>query len=250
MEQVFKEFFTAIKEKISSPFFRYFSISWILWNWKFIYFLFFVDEKLFFEEFKILKFTYLIENSFYEGFWWWWFFLLFPILSALFFIFIFPWFNKFFLESHIWTIWKESDIKMDHRRKIKKNDLEIAEVKLEEKKIEEKILKEENKIKKEKQSSLTEEEKWDKDFNDFIKNSASTSFPTVMRIIYENNGFNFGNSLRLKWNIIAIFDSYWLILSEEKRKDVIWSSELSFRITDKWKYFWKKYQVLKMLDDF
>ena len=90
----------------------------------------------------------------------------------------------------------------------------------------------------------------DESFNDFIKNSASTSFPTVMRIIYENNGFNFGNSLRLKWNIIAIFDSYWLILSEEKRKDVIWSSELSFRITDKWKYFWKKYQVLKMLDDF
>ncbi|HBA45444.1 TPA: hypothetical protein DEG21_02705 [Patescibacteria group bacterium] len=69
MEKIITEIFTAFKEKISSPFFRYFTISWILWNYKFVYFIAFLDEKVYFEAHKITKFDYLMNCNFYPDYW-------------------------------------------------------------------------------------------------------------------------------------------------------------------------------------
>jgi hypothetical protein len=70
-----------LRERITSPFSGAFFFSWFVWNWKMLYFLFFTDENLTLNE----RFNY-VDTHFLK-----WadnFFL--PILSALFFVLIYP----------------------------------------------------------------------------------------------------------------------------------------------------------------
>jgi len=121
MEKLLSEFYTSFKEKISSPFFRFFIISWTLWNYKFIYFIFFQDQEIFFKVHKITKFDYLINNPFFYETWYYSIFICFilPILSTLFFIYIFPRYNKKILIKYIRDLNEEFDEKQERRKKIK-----------------------------------------------------------------------------------------------------------------------------------
>jgi hypothetical protein len=74
----------VLQDRITSPFFGAFVFSWLVWNWKPLYMTFFVSES------RIIgnKLDY-IENEFAS----WNYQLVYPILSTLFLILVYPWFN-------------------------------------------------------------------------------------------------------------------------------------------------------------
>ncbi|MDR2641007.1 MAG: hypothetical protein LBC61_07075 [Candidatus Peribacteria bacterium] len=67
MEELMKEISRAFKEKISSPFFRYFIFSWCLINYKVVYFIFFQNQEIFYKVHNITKFDFLMNFSFYNS---------------------------------------------------------------------------------------------------------------------------------------------------------------------------------------
>jgi hypothetical protein len=52
----------VLKERVSNTMYGTFIISWILWNWKIFYITFFVDQKIIFDQFHILKIDYILQN--------------------------------------------------------------------------------------------------------------------------------------------------------------------------------------------
>ncbi len=70
-----------LRERITSPFSGAFFFSWFVWNWKMLYYLFFAGEDL-----TIKARLDFVDSNFIE----WKYNLIFPIVSALFFVLIYP----------------------------------------------------------------------------------------------------------------------------------------------------------------
>lgn len=51
----------ALEERITSPFYGYFFVSWFLWNWQLFYVAFFLDQRNVFEKTGLLRNEYLIS---------------------------------------------------------------------------------------------------------------------------------------------------------------------------------------------
>ena len=154
MEKILTEIFTTFKEKISNPFFRYFTISWILWNYKFVYFVAFLDEKVYFDVHKVTKFDYLISHSYFYETWYcnMAIFFIAPLLSTWFMIFVFPVVNMYFFKKFDDSTREEDELKHDYKKFIKNKDIELKKLEVEEKKEEVKVVKEEVKKTKEKKT--------------------------------------------------------------------------------------------------
>lgn len=246
MDKLITEIFTALKEKISSPFLRYFSVSWILWNYKFVYFIFFQDQKIFFDVYKITKFDYLMNNNyFYETFYCnVVIFLIFPILSALFFIYLFPKLNIYFLKEYDKTTQKEDEIKYLYRKFIKEKDIELKKLEVEEKKEEAKVVEEEvkkTKATKEKiDLEINQFDEWNKEYEDFKNKPAYKIFDKIIEIINfdewdfrdYSSDINFWDKYKISKNIISFLISNNVIIK---------INNSYHKFTEKWKYFAKLY---------
>ncbi len=239
MDKIFTEIFTTFKEKISSPFFRYFTISWVLWNYKFVYFIAFLDEKVYFDAHKITKFDYLMNCDFF--YWTWYqslgFFLILPISSALFFIFIFPKYNNKILEKYIEYTEKDEETKMIRRKNIKKRDLEITKITLEEKETETKIIKEKVQQNKEKKTlEVTKFDEWKKEYEEFKRSLAYIQFWNVIEIINFHDWYFVSSSVpyRIQNNIISYLLANKIIVKKEGRAHI-------HLFTEKGEYFAKLY---------
>lgn len=189
MENLLTEIYISFKEKISSPFFRYFSVSWILWNYKFVYFIAFLDEKIFFEAHKITKFDYLMNNPFFYETWYCniAIFLVAPLISTWFMIFIFPKINMYFFMEYDKSTREEDNVKYGYKKFIKNADIELKKLEVEEKKEEVKVAKEEVKktkaTKQKKTLEVNQFDEWKKEYEVFKKSQAYHIFGQVIEIV-------------------------------------------------------------------
>lgn len=242
MEKILSEIYTSFKEKISSPFFRYFTISWILWNYKFIYFIAFLDEKVYSEIHHITKFDYLINTHY---FYWTWYcniaiFLIAPLISTWFMIFIFPIVNMYFFKEFDKSTREEDKLKYGYKKFIKNEDIELKKLEVQEKKEEVKVVKEEVKktrAKTEKKTlETTQFDKWKKEYEEFKKSQAYSVFNHIIDIINFHSWYFTYERLpyRIQNNIISYLLANKIIIKSEKRSDY-------HLFTGKWDYFAKLY---------
>lgn len=242
MEKIFTEIFTSFKEKISSPFFRYFTISWILWNYKFVYFIAFLDEKVYFEAHKITKFDYLINNPFFYETWYCniAIFLIAPLISTWLMIFAFPIVNMYFFKEYDKSTREEDKLKYDYKKFIKNEDIELKKLEVEEKKEEVKVVKEEVKktraTKEKKTLEVNQFNEWKKEYEEFKKSKAYSEFKYIIEIVNFHNWYFQSNNLNYRVQNNAV--SYLLA-----NKIIIKNKEASHYhlFTEKWEYFAKLY---------
>lgn len=217
MEKIFSELITWFKEKTLNPFFRYFAFSWIIINYKFIYFLLFVDEEIFFRSKWILKIDLLLEKDFY------WcelysilYFWILPLFSGLLLLYFFPWFDARFYSKYLSNLEKKKEEKHNYNKKAKERELEILSLKLREKKLEWEKYKEE----------LDQEKLFQKEYDEFKTSVNFSSFKDVINII--NHGWDLND-------ISNNFTSY--LFDSSIVEDINWN--LIF--TPKGRYFRKKF---------
>lgn len=69
IEEKGKNFTEVIKERLFSPMYFYFIISWVVTNWNFAYTLLFIDEEIVFKAKNILKVEFLLQFYKFDSFW-------------------------------------------------------------------------------------------------------------------------------------------------------------------------------------
>lgn len=101
LDEIKKSFNSVFKERVTSPLYGAFLVSWVIWNWKILYLTIFISR----EEIKSLtKIEYILNN--YVN---WFNLLLFPSISTAFLIILIPWVgNQAYFKS---LKFKESRIK-------------------------------------------------------------------------------------------------------------------------------------------
>ncbi len=242
MEKLLTEIYAFFKEKISSPFFRYFTISWILWNYKFVYFIFFQNQEVFFKVHEITKFDYLMNNPFFYETWYCniAFFLIAPLLSTWFMIFVFPIINMYFFKEYDKSTREEDKLKYDYKKFIKNEDIELKKLEVEEKKEEVKVVKEEVKktkaTKEKKTLEVNQFDEWKKEYEEFKKSQAYSMFNQVIEIInfhswdFQDQYWNY----KISKDIVSYLLANKIISKSTQRSDY-------HLFTEKWEYFAKLY---------
>lgn len=220
----------TINEKVKNPFWRNFIIWWITWNWKVWYITFFVSEEIVWNKISSISKMYDYID-FYNLFPLLWFILnwvLIPAWISYLMIYQIPKnITNRFLKQH--KLNKEAE------NKILKDEIESETKVIEAQK--------ENLQKKEELENLKEKKKyeeWDKEY----KKIESFTLHTLSKLIYSNQ-WDVDDYLvqKLNWTHdsidkqIMILDTSWLINS--------WNWFRNFSITEKWKYFLKKYSEQK-----
>ena len=241
MWDFFKEVFISMKEKVSSPFLRYFAFSWVITNYKFVYIFLFQDDALFLKHKGMLKIEYLTTHYFSADLamnflWCVFFFLLIPICSALFFIYIFPEWNNAFLKQYQDNINEEEELKQKHRINDIKREMKRNDERLENKKIEFEVKETEKKI-----EDVWKDDAIKQDIEDYLKLKKTNMFLSFDKITDVIN-------LQKKFREYGS-GHYRYILSEEIVNQLIWlwiahinkedSDYLAF--TEKWKKFSELY---------
>ena len=108
--------FSTANQRIKSPFFGSFIFSWIIINWKPIFYFLFSDDKISLKIKNIEESYEFIQNS-----------ILYPLLLSFIYVVVFPYINQFI---HWLTIKAENSKRIEHHKlKIEqiKNSYEIAE---------------------------------------------------------------------------------------------------------------------------
>jgi hypothetical protein len=93
LSDIKKSIDTVFTERISSPFYGTFILSWAIWNWQIIYVTVFVDQE---RLQPITKLQYVVTN--YTN---WWHLVVFPFLSTAFLIALLPWVVNKALQIHL-----------------------------------------------------------------------------------------------------------------------------------------------------
>ncbi len=176
----------TLKERISSPFYGYFLISWIIFNWKFIYIAFFVSEEKIFQKTGLLREEYLWLNSPVDVLGNIFQFVLYPFMFSLFAIFVLPYISQLFFWKSVLN--KRALLNIEKRLNEK-----IAE------KIDSdtKVIVAETKKKVAEKSAEAEapEVLWEREFEKFKKNILYLEFGKVIYNFYKGNEFSISASM-------------------------------------------------------
>jgi hypothetical protein len=224
VEEIKKSIQDNLSDKMASPFYGSFIISWLLWNWKIWYITFFVSPELLLEKYGMLKIDYIINiyniswGSIAHLF-------LFPLLSSFIIIFIWPFITGLYYKVWLYFEYKNKIVKLTKEKEI----FEIKEKKLDS---EINILEKTQKIKLEK----SDEEIWNEDYNFFKESKYFKSFGQIRDSIYKYNGYTDWNGFKLSIELKAFADTNGLI--NIKRNS---SNREIIVLTDKGKFFLKKY---------
>ena len=174
----------AIKERITSPFYGYFIVSWLFINWKIFYIAFFIGQDEIFKKTGLLRHDYL--SSIFPGIMTWkhWLnFLILPFILTCLFFWIFPSITRFFYRQSL-------------RNQIKLKRIEIQET-TKQTKEEKKLIQEERNLIKEQVGKAKETKKiekenpeilWEEDFNRFQNSILFKQFQQILDSIYKHEG--------------------------------------------------------------
>lgn len=228
----------AVKDRISSPFYGYFLISWFIINWKILYIAFFVSQNYIFEKSGLLRHEYIAQS--FPLFWSLEHFLnffVYPFLMTFIFFWMLPVVTKIFYRKSLKNQKALRIIEIQESTEEKKQEKELIKVEtglIREKSEKEKV---KNKVERE-----TPEVLWEKEFEQFNKNNLLFfSFDSIIKSIYEKSGhiisgsLGYANYFKVPTDILAYCDANGLINVKE--------NVISF--TEKGKFFLKKYSELK-----
>lgn len=168
----------ALEERLTSPFYGYFLISWLIINWDYVYAAFFIDGELIYEEKNLLKNDYMLQLILPAQYEWlyWWNFLILPFLVTLAAFWFMPYVTRFFFRKHI-----KNKIRNEQ---IRAQELE-AEIKAETKVLEAEV--EQAKVREEAEKT-SPELLWRKEFEDFKKTTLYSNFEQLIEHFYQHDG--------------------------------------------------------------
>lgn len=222
-----------LNDRISSPFYGTFVISWLLWNWKVWYITFFVDAELLLKVQNILKVDYII-NIYGWNFYSLSHLIILPIISSYLFVFEFPKITRKFYVKYLDYEYENKSIKLKKEEQF----LKEKALKLE---TEEKVLEKEEEVRIIK--TKTQEEIWNKEYQDFKKSKYFQLFNKLKTSLYEHEGrtWLWNNNGGGQQNIVptdlkAYLDANKIIEfgKDKDRYEII-------LLTEKGKYFMKEY---------
>ena len=227
-----------MSDKVISPFYGAFVISWLAWNWKVWYLTFFVDSNLLLRNKDILKIDYILNVYGGSNLWHLIYglghLIILPFLSAWFFIYIFPKITCKFYEKSIENENINKLIRLKKEKELSQAEeiqFKAKRAKLEE---EEKFLEKKKAIKQIK-SEKSQEEKWDEEFEEFKRTKYFLNFATIKRSYYDTDRW----ASDIPSDIKAYCDSNGVIEMVDHGN----SSKIS--LTNKGKYFMKRYLAEK-----
>jgi len=184
---MFKKIFSScsetVEERLGSSMYGSLIVSWLLWNWEFIYVTFFVDQQYILDKTGLLKIDYILNSYHFLPFFWsgvWWIVRLVigPIVSA----YLINWqLSKieylFFRKSLCLDIEKKKE-KIRQEETILKTEKQALKTKEEKIDIEKNI-----------ERKMSEEELWEKEY-DALKNNINLSkaLDALKKCLYTNNG--------------------------------------------------------------
>jgi hypothetical protein len=226
----------AAQDRIASPFYGYFLISWLVFNWRIIYSAFFINQENLYHKTGLLRIEYL--NSIIPPRLSWMFFFnffVFPFLLTIFFFWISPLISRFFFRKHIRNkkALKVIELQENQEIKIEEKALTEAEVALMNEQIEKAL--QERKAAKE-----TPEVLWENEFKKFQNSKIFPKLQQIINSIYSYAGKihykNFGEEFDVDNDIIVYADTSDLITFDENRQ---------ISLTEKGKFFIKKFSELE-----
>lgn len=178
MKEVIESFKDSIKERLTSPLYGWFSLSWCFFNWKAIYVTFFIDQSLIVNLHQQLKIDYLLSIYSSEPFWWSITQLFFgPMLFAWLFLWPFSVVDLFFFKKSL------------RNRYQKEKEIFLQQKNLEKTKGEFLQKKQEN-IETEKKVEMTLEERWEAEYQKIKQNKKfNVIFDAFRKCLYQYDGF-------------------------------------------------------------
>lgn len=225
INELTESFKSNIKERLRSPFYGAFIVSWILWNWKVWYVTFFVDSGLLLQKNKILKTDFIFSlynlDSFGSFFYSAAHLIILPLISTFLFVFYFPLLTCKFYEKSLDNDNKSKLIKLLKEKEF----LEAQEAKLE---MEEKILKKEKEIGVERiKSAKPQETIWEEEYLKLKNSRYFNGFESLKISFYEGDRWK----SNIPTDMLAYYDTHNILTIDGEKID----------ITEKGKYFMKKY---------
>jgi hypothetical protein len=162
----------GLADRLSSPFYGYFLVSWFIVNWDFVYSAFFVDGKIIYEKTKLLKNEYLLQKILpvhYVSFEYWWAFLVLPLILTFVALWPMQFVTRLVYRKHIENKKAEEMIKASAL--VVKAEAEVKQAKIE-------------KAAEEVSPKLI----WKREFDEFKKHSLFSEFQKVIDCVYSNGG--------------------------------------------------------------
>lgn len=217
-----------VSDRMRSPFYGVFVISWCLWNWKVFYITFFIDSGLLWKSMGLLKLEYI--GQFYPFGWHLGtictvlYLLILPLLSVFVIVFFLPYLTEVFYEKSLDFGNRNELIKLKKNEELlisKEKNLEIT------KKVAA-IQQEESKAKK---GSKTKEEIWNEEYSEFKEDRHFADFSEIHDAVYGRKGW----ADRISTDIKAYSDANGLVNIE------LVSGSERITLTEKGKYFMKRF---------
>lgn len=222
----------ALNDRVASPFYGYFLISWLMLNWRLPYVAFFVGEEYIYEKTGLIRIEYLdtlayFPTTFYEFMWFLLKSLVGPFfLTIVFFWFLFPISKSFYRKG----LQNQISLKIVQLQELKKQTVEETEL----------LRQESDKAKEEKRVEAESPEiLWEREFNKLKKRGQLGHIDDIRRLIYDFNGevggFNMGISERkIENSTLAFAHVNGLIEYKETSNRIV-------SLTEKGKYFIRLY---------
>jgi len=239
MNEVLDSIGRWFREKTSSPLYATYFLSLIIINWEWFYILFWMSDN----NINLPKIEYLYQftgNISYVDHLI--SFLILPLFTSYLLIFIFPYITSIAHKKHLDFLFirKASYYKKEAEYQQLKARYQAQEVRsLEEQK---KLVKEKNIVKNEIKFSMTEEDQYKIDYEDFKSNSLYEKFEQIIYVIYEKFGHthteeNFQFHRNVDTDILSYAHTNDLI-EFTNRLD---ATEETIQLTSKGKFFVQKY---------
>lgn len=218
----------ALQERITSPFYGYFLVSWLIFNWRLVYVAFLIDQETLFEKTGMLRIEYL--NSLLPKI----FslelimqFFILPFLLTILFFWVFPYVTRIFYKKSLLNQQRLSIIAINVSRQEKAEETKLSQEETNLLMQENRRAQEENKIR-----TTSPEVLWEREFRNFRKTNMYDQFTQIYRLIYQYSG-NL-NSIPVPTNILAYAHANGLIKYNE-------TNVRRIELTEKGTFFVKLY---------
>lgn len=169
----------ALNDRVTSPFYGYFTISWILVNWDYIYAALFVGGEEILQSKGLLKNEYLLQQVLptqYASFLYWWHFLLLPLLITIVALWLMPHVTRVFFRRNIRNKVKNEQIRAEELAAEIKAETRVLEAEVEQAKVEKEA------------EEISPELNWKRQYEEFKHHRLYKKFDEIIESIYTFSG--------------------------------------------------------------
>lgn len=218
----------AFKDRLASPFYGYFVLSWLLVNWKIPYAAFFLDQSIIQQKTGLLRNEY-VESLFPQSYSWTFmiYFIALPFVLTVLTFWVFPFITRFFFQKNIRNKIALQVIELKERNKVTKQKRDVV-------KEDTALLVSEAKRAKEFQKIAEDNPEigWEREFKNFRSSRLYFLFKQIVDTVYSHNGYVQDGAFSLDREMLVYTDSNGLTRMVGINK---------IELTGKGKYFVKRY---------